>query len=453
VSALRRWSLLLALLVVLVGGLVHVLSLRLGTGDVFPVYSTHRGDPLGAMLLHDSLARVPGLRVERFYEPLAKLPAKGERRLIVLLGMSPYRWAALSDESLNALDAAVREGARIAVVFGATQGLDHDVLLPEQWVPPAPPLGVRPTPAGKKESDKKSSDEAGEKPVKEEAKGKQAKPGKPEDKQDDEDEEEREPSVDNGEARRKRGTDSLDRIRQFWGVELRGRPIMDKDRGAVLADEGKAGLFPASLPWRSQSYLRFSKGTPWSVQYTRGSSPVLAEFRHGKGSLVLATDAHFLSNEALQDQRGAELVAWLVGDCSTVLFSERHLGVTKQKGIAQLARRYGLMPAALLLVLAGLLYVWKQGVRFIPPVAEAGTLPLEFHPTAGLEALLRRAVPRHKLFSTCLEEWRRQARPADQARVQALDDRVGARAYNAALRALRRNPGPDNTPRPGDAPR
>ena len=445
-SALRRWSLLLALLVVFVGGLVHVLSLRLGTGDVFPVYSTHRADPLGTMLLHDSLAKVPGLRVERFYEPLTKLSAKGERRLIILAGMSPYRWAALSDESINALDAAVREGARVVVVFGATQGLDRDVLLPVKWAAPVPPEGVRVTPAGKKESDKKASDDAGEKWAKQEADGKQAKPRKPDDKEAEEDEEEHEPSVDNGEKRRKRGTDSLERIRQFWGVELRGRPIMDKDQGALLMDEAKAGLFPASLPWRSQSYLRFSKGTPWSVQYTRGGSPVFAEFRHGKGSLVLATDAHFLSNEALQDQSGAEVVAWLVGDCRTVLFSERHLGVTKQKGIAQLARRYGLMPAALLLVLAGLLYAWKQGVRFIPPVPAADTLPLEFHPTAGLEALLRRAVPRHKLFSTCLAEWRRQARPADQARVQALDDRIGAGAYNAALRALRRNPRQDKAP-------
>ena len=56
---------LIAALALLVAGLGLLFHWRLGQGDLFPAYSSLRADPLGTRALHDSLALVPGRRVER----------------------------------------------------------------------------------------------------------------------------------------------------------------------------------------------------------------------------------------------------------------------------------------------------------------------------------------------------------------------------------------------------
>jgi hypothetical protein len=462
---------LLALLLAFVVGMVVLFQLRLGAGDLFPRYSSHRADPLGTRLLHDSLAQQPGLRVERNLERIEKLGTRPGRTL-VMAGMTPQRWAAQGADSVNALDAAVRSGARLVVLFEASMVYEkarrlpdmkrregHSGSAPTDTKPAARPgeerrgrneIGVR-----KPEAGPEASPQAGEPadaategktgPAAEKGGGKPGrKPGKarPPHEGSEDDDDEGEPGVDGKPAEFSpeafaRRVNTLDLIERLWGVQLYGRWIMQSEEGAVR-EGGAPADFPGRLPWKSCSYFELSKGSPWNVLYTRGTLPVLVEMRHGAGSIVLASDAHVVSNEALQEKPALGLLSWLVGSSDTVVFDEVHLGLSKDKGLASLARRYGLVPAMLLLVLAGLLYVWRQTVRFIPPPEEREELVLEFHPTAGLEALLRRAVPSSRLYETCLAEWRRHARPTDQARLSSLPVGRGAQAYNAALAALRR---------------
>src|SRR5512135_1015114 len=54
-------------------GLARLMAARLSGGDVYPIASSHRADPLGTRALHDALARMPGLSVSRNHAPLARL--------------------------------------------------------------------------------------------------------------------------------------------------------------------------------------------------------------------------------------------------------------------------------------------------------------------------------------------------------------------------------------------
>ena len=414
--------------------------IRLGAGDLYPTYSSLRADPLGTRLLHDSLKEIPGLRVERSYERFEKMGTKPSRT-IILAGMSPVRWARLRPEAINALDAAVRNGSRLVVIFEAHSSVyTQPRRIP--WDADLPTLKESPAKKAKQDADKTKEGDLGKadeiKPaLPDKTAQRQQKLGR-DNGSDYKDDEDFDPPDGMKPGSIVGNWVGMDLFQVLWGVDLYARMIMDRDLGALRSAAAPAG-FPASIRWRSCSYLVFSKGSPWRVLYTRGSLPVMAEMNHGAGSIVMATDAYCVSNESLQEAAPVGVLSWLVGASDTVIFDEAHLGLKLDRGVAALARRYGLLPAMLLLTLAGLLYIWRQSVRFIPPQEEGEEVVLEFHPTAGLEALLRRAVPGSKIYETCVAEWRRHARPGDLLRLQSVQVLArGAAAYNAALAVLRR---------------
>jgi len=209
--------------------------------------------------------------------------------------------------------------------------------------------------------------------------------------------------------------------------------------------DGHASIapLPEKIAWRSDVFFELADDAGWQVIYRRGTQPVLVERRLGRGSLVLAADSYFLSNEALQHDRAPALLAWTIGPHARVVFDEAHLGVQAQPGVAALARRYGLSGAFFTLLLLAALYVWRQMALFVPPVESGGEMALTYHPAAGLEALLRRAVPANELAAACTAEWKPTARESDRARVAAAlaatpKNSSAASRYNAAVRALRR---------------
>lgn len=397
----RPWPLfaLAVVLAALVAGLVAIFRLRLAQGDVFPAYSSLRADPLGTRVLHDALARVPGLAVERRFRPLAKLEA-GPARTIVLAGVTAASFRRCAAEDFAAMDAAVRAGARLVVAFRA-----------EHWREAKP---ARPAPAARA-----ARHEPNDTPPRD-------RPGDPDyaGGEDDEDTGRRKaPPVD---------------LQEQWGVDV----VLDRaleEGGAVLEGTGELAR---RVPWSSDLALRPRDGEGWSVICRRGAEGVMTERPHGAGTIVLAGDAFFLSNEALQRDRSTPLLAWIVGPQARVVFDEAHLGVVADTGLAALGRRYGLAPAFFMFLLLAALWVWRRMALFVPPPTEAGEVALAYHPAAGLEALLRRAVAPGELAAACLAEWRRTARPGEVARaeaaVAAAPRNSPAAQHNAALRALRR---------------
>lgn len=388
---------LVVLLALLAFGFGTLYRLRLSQGAGFPAYSSLRADPLGTRALYEALARLPGWRVERRFAPLEQAEANPPRT-IVLAGVPFRAWDNFAGPDFDALEAAVRAGSRLVIVMQAEVVSDT----PRAFVLPVP----------KDTSDEKSAPKPGEKEKGREKEKTDAPPEVP----------------------------KADLARR-WGITLGRRELFDRDRGAERAVLAPATL-PASLAWESDLFFEVRAGSGWRTLYRRGGEPVVVEIARGLGSIVLAADSYFLSNEALQRDRSTALLAWLVGPNTNVEFDESHLGVEEDVGVAALARRYGLTAAAATLVLLAGLYIWRSTARFVPAPAEAPDLILEVRPTAGLEALLRRALPRAELASACLLVWRRSARASDLARIQATGERPGAspvEAYNAAVRALRRH--------------
>ena len=165
----------------------------------------------------------------------------------------------------------------------------------------------------------------------------------------------------------------------------------------------------------------------------------MIERSYGQGSIVMASDAYFISNEALQRDRASHLLIWLIGNNPLVTFSEYQLNLTEEGGIAVLARHYGLGGAFITLLLLAALYVWRQTSLFVPLADQNEEVHLQFHPTAGLESLLHRAIRKTGLFALCRDEWKHTARPSDLARIESIDPhQPPINAYNAAVNALRR---------------
>jgi hypothetical protein len=101
---------------------LRLLGVQFATGDFYPEYSSLRTDPLGAKLLYDSLAALPGIAVTRGYVPLAFY--QGDASTVLLLGLRPLE---LDDaEFLTTLEKTARRGNRVVVALTLPRNDDFD---------------------------------------------------------------------------------------------------------------------------------------------------------------------------------------------------------------------------------------------------------------------------------------------------------------------------------------
>lgn len=406
-----------ALFVAGVGGL---LRLRFSRGDVFPAYSTYRADPLGTRALYESLEIVDGVRVQRWLRETEKLPAP-LRGTLVFAGMDRDQWEAMPAAGAERLDALVRGGTRLVVAFSA--GFEEREL--RRW----------------RQSQHDTDDDPGvydflARPAQMDAYKSKKTPPKNAQKEKTADE-----------SKSKTKTKFVD-MGEKWGVKP-GLARVYPDKNGRLPDAlravNQADGWPEKLDWLSELYFEAEKDAGWNTLYTREKRAVLIGRKLGAGSIVLASDSFFLSNEALQRARATPLLAWLAGaeGGGLVMFDEHHLGMEMETGVAALARRHGLGGAACMLALFAGLWIWRRMALFTPPPADGLYLETGYEPTAGLEALLRRSVPRGQLAGVCLAEWKKSAKPADAARVDRAiagleQDASPEKVYEAAREALRK---------------
>jgi hypothetical protein len=76
--------LFILILVAFAGGLVRLFSLRFESGDIYPVYSSFRADPLGCRAFYDSLMETGQMTVSRNLIPLDDFNANQENSLILV---------------------------------------------------------------------------------------------------------------------------------------------------------------------------------------------------------------------------------------------------------------------------------------------------------------------------------------------------------------------------------
>jgi hypothetical protein len=137
---------------------------------------------------------------------------------------------------------------------------------------------------------------------------------------------------------------------------------------------------------------------------------VIIERPLGRGSIVLSSDSFFVSNEAMRSERHPQLLFWLTGSPSEIVFDEAHFGIYKSPGVAGLIRHYRFHWFVGVLAILAFLFVWKNGVYFVPPVKDdAHNIAAEVSEkdsSQGLVALLRRNIGSGKIIEVCAQEWR-----------------------------------------------
>lgn len=111
-----RWLTVLLLAAAFVYAALRLFGLQFTAGGVYPEYSSLRSDPMGAKLLFDGLAGIPGLRVERNYLPPQYLPEAGAA--ILLLGAAPDSLAG----DLPVLERTAARGNRVVIALKLPAG-------------------------------------------------------------------------------------------------------------------------------------------------------------------------------------------------------------------------------------------------------------------------------------------------------------------------------------------
>jgi hypothetical protein len=366
---------LLVLAVVFALGLLELFKLRFESGDVYPPYSTLRADPLGASAFYESLGRMPGISVSRDFRPTDQLPESRGTAYLHLAG-SREEWDELPEASFKEIETFVKTGGRLVIAF-----------FPE----PAKSHFSRPIPKDTGSTNK--PDEKNKDPQKPES-----KPVKP-------------PKA---KKKIKGETEPLFRsvsLAERWGI---GFDIKDMKKGdgetykPLTVENKNEPSLPESMPWHS-GVVMTNLDKAWRVIYAREAAPVLVERRLGSGTVVFSTDSYFLSNEAMEKDRHAELLAWVVGPARQVMFDEAHLGIVDDPGIAGLVRKYRLHGVvAGLLLLAGL-FIWKNLTGFGPAHDEEETVAFVAgkDSAAGFVNLLRHHVKPQDILNTCVAEWKK----------------------------------------------
>ncbi|MCL4790040.1 MAG: hypothetical protein KJ070_25200 [Verrucomicrobia bacterium] len=339
-------------------GVVQLFKLRFESGDVYPPYSSLRADPLGTMAFYESLEKLPGISVHRDHSSANRLP-EGRETSYLHLAARTREWNWLPEELWQEINRFLLDGGRLAITFHPEAAAPfRSFASPRQAANPSPP-----PPGGKKQ--KQVSGEV-----------------------------------------RSFGADS---VGERWGVDFAYARLAVGDRGSYEPAEVENWSdlpLPETLAWHSAT-LFTNLNEAWRIIYARDAGPVVIERRFGKGSVVMATDSYFLSNEALRDDRHADFLAWFVGPSRRVIFDEAHHGIMESTGVATLIRNYRLHGLAAGLLLLAALFIWKNSSSLLPPQPDEVAAPWVAgrDATAGFVNLLRRNIPARDVLSVCFAEW------------------------------------------------
>ena len=348
-----RSVLLVLLLIAFLSGVGHLFVLRFETGDVYPAYSSLRSDPLGTRVLYESLENFGNIGLRRNYHFLKSLkPEPGTT--FFYLGTSAADVELVPKALIEVFDRLSKSGGRLVLSFLPVSKKNGKKANPEGESGSPQPENV----ASKNESNEKN-------PVS---------------------------------------------IKKQWGVGFefnQNLPVKDGGYLALDAVSNRQDL-PPVISWHSNLYFDLLDES-WQVLYTSKGHPVMIERPFGEGSLVLCADSFFISNEALQSERHPQLLVWLLGRNSTIIFDEAHFGIYKQPSVAILLRHYRFYRILWVLTVMALLFVWKNAVYFVPPRKDEDSSGVDVVSdkdyTRGLIAMLRRNIPDSEILQVCVREW------------------------------------------------
>jgi len=237
------------------------------------------------------------------------------------------------------------------------------------------------------------------------------------------------------------GEEYFSALSKRWGIYVARRLEYDLDRMKNAERVLPEKKLPSSVLWHTR--LSFDDDASWKTIYERDNYSVMTEKQFGRGSIVFSSDSYFFSNEALKKECHPELLAWLIGENTRLVFDESHLGIQEKTGIVGLFRKYHLHGFFLgIAVLTGL-FVWKSSAHFVPPyedypLAEGHDFTSEKNYTEGLISLLRQNIPQRDILGVCVKEWEKdQEIPDDKSeQIKALSGADTVKGYQTICQIL-----------------
>lgn len=402
-ASITSRGLLILLAALLIVGFAEVLERRFASGGTYPHYASFRSDPLGTSAFLETLQSIDGFQVNRNTTDLQRIGGLNERSGILLLGFPREDLEGLRAPDDSPVIEAVMKGARLVMTI-------NPGLVPEQYR----------RRAGDEEEDwldrrrqlKEKREEADRQNEDDRAEPSDSKPSNSEPLSEEEQTEAEEKELDEEMAESlgpplltKLGfsvivPDSFTRPEEGWETKPGDGA---KDAGTAFA-EGTTQ--PA---WFSQ--FRFaSLQEGWRTILEVDGEPVVIERTLGEGSVVLASDSYFVSNEALHAGATPPFLVWMLGGKTEIIFDETIHGSTESGGAMKLLRRYRLHGFFWGLLLVVGLWAWRSGSSLAPgsEELERGLVGVGGRVTgqeqgSGLIALLRRSIPREALLDHCLE--------------------------------------------------
>jgi hypothetical protein len=353
--------------VIFAAGLFQLLKLRFEAGDVYPPYSSLRADPLGTMAFYEALERLPELKVQRDFTANNKLPA-GRNTTYLHLGAQTREWQWMDLDEFRTVEDFVTAGGRLVITFFPQISSPISIFPPEE-------------------------EEAREKSARKEDK---PNPSKPEKKKSARSKSER--------IRQRKST------REHWGIDFAFRELEAGTNNYESAwVERRADLpLPDELEWHS-GVIFTNLSTNWQTIYARGTNAVMVERKFGAGTVVMAGDSFFISNEAMVNDRHPELLSWFIGPSHDIMFDEAHFGILQTEGVATLLRKYHLYAVIGVLLLLAILFIWANAFSFVPPwqMIRAQQFVAGREASSGFINLLRRNIPSGNLLQVCFAEWKK----------------------------------------------
>ena len=362
-------------------GIVDLFELRFEGGDVYPPYSSLRADPLGTMALYESLGKMPGVSARRDFSANNQLPEE-PGTVYLHLAAEGGEWDWLSSDEVKVIKDFVNGGGRLVVTYAPETSIFQYEWNEEKTNSIFPPSS--------------KSKNTNDPPVKVDKADKTEKADKKK-----------------AEKKKKFPREKLwVSLEEEWGFHEGFQKLTQTgDTYEPVTVTNKSDLdLPLTLQWHSA--LIFTNCDPkWTTVYARDTNAVVIERKFSHGSVVMASDSYFVSNEAMLSDRHADVLAWLIGNNRHVVFDESHLGIVEQPGIAGLMRKYRLHGFALGLLLLAALFIWKNAASLVPPHPDERREDFITgkDAAAGFVNLLRRNVPSRDIFSVCFAEWKKSA--------------------------------------------
>lgn len=408
----------IACAVLLVLGLTRLFLLRFNAGDVYPMYSSLRADPLGTRALYESLGRCEEVSVSRSFQPFQRLRPSPDTT-VLYLGDTIYPQEHAPGDVTGLINSFLRRGGRMVIA-----------VLPRNRKPLEEAVDEEDENANGEPDAELVDDEGGD-------------TGNGEGADDEEDLDDIEQEI------RKRVEDLMDDeseglidVRDWLLIDFSDEPLDGPAEATLASDLVESGL-PQSLSCYTSLFFKEwipepdEAGTnmppsvnPWRTIYEREGKPVVVERQIGRGTIVLSALSYFASNEAMRKERHPALLVWLLGEHRRIVFDEYHHGLSKDMGVAGLVRRYRMHGVAAVFVVLAALFVWRSASCLVPrsTAEESSAEPALAEgkgSTAGLVNLLRCNIPGSALLRTCLHEWERALPHGDS---QSRDHLPGMRA-------------------------